>query len=128
QAEAVAGTPNYLAPEVYDGAPTSALTDVYALGVTLYHLLTGLMPWKALADARAGRARLPVELDPDVPEPLQRICLKAMERRPEDRYQTAEQLQRDLERFLAGKHAGPRRVVVPATQLAPLAGLLLGPP
>jgi predicted Ser/Thr protein kinase len=101
---AYGGTPGFMDPEVWAGRPVSGpLSDIYALGVTLYVLLTGVLPYRTVQEAQAGRVRLPIEHDPDLPEPLQRICLKAMERHPEDRYQTAEQMARDLERFCAGK-------------------------
>ncbi|HEY7312977.1 MAG TPA: serine/threonine-protein kinase [Gemmataceae bacterium] len=98
------GTPGFMDPEIWSGNPVPGpLSDVYSLGVTLYVLLTGVPPYQSIREAEAGHARLPIEHDADIPEPLQRICLKAMERRPEDRYQTAEQMVKDLERFSAGK-------------------------
>jgi hypothetical protein len=98
------GTLGYLAPEVLAGrAAPGQLSDVFALGVTLYVTLTGVAPFPGLSDLLAGEVRLPLEHNPDIPEPLQRVSLKALEERPEDRYQTAEQMLRDLERFLDDK-------------------------
>jgi serine/threonine protein kinase len=96
----IGGTRGFLAPEVLESkvAPSFA-SDVYALGVTLYVILTGVLPYKTEEDALAGSVRLPMEHDTGIPEPLQRICLKAMDRNLEDRYQTTELMLRDLERF-----------------------------
>jgi hypothetical protein len=109
------GTPRYLAPEQLDPAqPIDARTDVYALGVVLYELLCGEPPFSGPDDERTrqavreGAPRLPVEIDPSVPEPLQAIALKAMERAPSDRYQSAREMAQDLDRFLAGRPVGAR--------------------
>ena len=87
------GTLPYVAPEQLDPSqPIDARTDVYALGVILYELLCGRPPYTGSTDEaviaaiRRGQPRLPVEIDPRVPEPLQAIALKAMEREPADRY------------------------------------------
>jgi hypothetical protein len=103
------GTPHYIAPEQLDPTcPIDARTDVYALGVILYELLAGVVPYEGsttealLAAIRAGQPRLPVEIDARVPEPLQAIALKAMERRPADRYQSARDMSLDLGRYLDG--------------------------
>jgi serine/threonine protein kinase len=104
----IAGTPDYLAPELLDGAPPSAASDVYALGATLYTLLTGRVPFpgtdlaQKLRAIRADDPPLPRTLRPEVPKALQAICLKAMERAPADRYASAAELARDLERFGRG--------------------------
>ncbi|MHA1573969.1 MAG: protein kinase domain-containing protein, partial [Alphaproteobacteria bacterium] len=101
---AVGGTPGFLPPEVLQGqTEPSYATDIYALGVMLYMVLTGTRPFSRMSEAVAGEPTLPMERDPDIPEPLQRICLKAMEAKPEDRYQTAEQMAADLGRFCRGE-------------------------
>jgi serine/threonine protein kinase len=104
------GTPSYLAPEQLDPSqPIDARTDVYALGVILYELLCGALPYAgrdtaALADAiRTAMPRLPIEVNPRVPEPLQAIALKAIERRPADRYASARDMAMDLARYLEGR-------------------------
>jgi Protein kinase domain len=104
------GTPRYLAPEQLDPSrPIDARTDVYALGVLFYELLCGSTPYtgELLVDLdreiREARPRLPVEVEPSVPEPLQAIALKAMEVDPEDRYPSAREMALDLERYLDGR-------------------------
>jgi len=106
--ERLVGTPDFLAPEVLAGAGYSPASDIYALGATLYLVLAGrpAFPAHDLADKlraiREDDLLPPRALEPGVPKPLQAICLKAMERSPDDRYSSADQLRRDLERFLAG--------------------------
>ena len=110
------GTLHYVAPEQLDPSqPIDRRTDIYALGVVLYELLCGRPPYAASSDEgvvaaiRAGQPRLPVEIDPRVPEPLQAVALKAMERDPALRYQSALELGADLQRYLDGRpvHARP---------------------
>ncbi len=102
------GTLPYVAPEQLDvSQPIDARTDVYALGVILYELLCGRAPYagddRAVIDAiRGGTPRLPVEIAPSVPEPLQAIALTAMERDPARRYQSAQDMAADLRRYLSG--------------------------
>jgi predicted Ser/Thr protein kinase len=104
------GTLPYLAPEQLDPSRSiDARTDVYALGVILYEVLCGDVPFTGadeehVIDAiRQGRPRLPVEIEPGVPEPLQAIALKAMENDPAARYQSAQEMAQDLRRFLDGR-------------------------
>lgn len=104
------GTVHYIAPEQLDRSqPIDARTDVYALGVILYELVAGDVPFRGASDAdvvaaiRSEQPRLPVEIDARVPAPLQAIALKAMERRPTDRYATARDLVLDLDRYLDGR-------------------------
>lgn len=103
------GTPPYVAPEQLDPSrPIDARADVYALGVILYELLCGQRP--------AGRVpRLPVEIDPAVPEPLQAIALTAMERDVERRYGSALDMASDLRRYLDGRPVAARPSVYATT-------------
>lgn len=103
------GTPAYMSPEQAKGEGTlTAATDIFALGCTLYKILTGRAPYtgdnarETLTKARYGTYQPPQSLKSDVPAPLAAICSMAMEVNPDDRYFTAIELAYDLERYLAG--------------------------
>jgi serine/threonine protein kinase len=90
------GTEAYMAPEQVDGKPADERTDVFLLGATLYHLLTGQPPFCL------GRpAKPPRQLKLWIPAALQAICCKAMADDPQARYPTAEHLAADVKRWLA---------------------------
>ncbi|NBE80546.1 serine/threonine-protein kinase [Micromonospora rubida] len=84
------GTPAYVAPERLDGAPTQPATDIYSLGVLLYEMLTGRVPypadtWEQLGAAlETGDAPPPLEA-PGLPTEVARICLRCLSREPRDR-------------------------------------------
>ena len=106
---ALAGTSQYIPPEVYRGtAVTGPRIDVYALGVILYQALTGRYPYtggtfyELQQQVQTGEVPLPKEINPNVPERLQRICLKAIEPAGH-RYESAQVLADELRRFLEGR-------------------------
>ncbi len=110
------GTPRYMSPEQADGRPLDARTDIYSLGATLYELLTLRPPFEGktaaeLARLIVGREPVPPRKDePRVPRDLETIVLKAMSKRLEDRYETAQDLADDLIRFLRFEPVRARRI------------------
>ncbi|MDH1633386.1 bifunctional protein-serine/threonine kinase/phosphatase [Pseudomonas mosselii] len=98
---ALPGTPSFLAPEAFAGQPPAPRQDLYAVGVTLYHLLTGHYPYgevEAFQRPRFGTPVNPARYRPDLPEWLQRNLLQAVAADPAQRFETAEQWLLLLER------------------------------
>ncbi len=96
------GTAKYLAPEQVEGGPVDGRTDLYALGVVLYEALTGTPPFTADTDASTALARLhrdPVplrQLRPQIPPAVEQVVLRALARRPADRFPDAAAMRRAL--------------------------------
>lgn len=87
------GTPSYIAPEAFEGHPPSPRQDLYAVGVTLYHLLTGHYPYgevEAFQRPRFGQPVNAARYRPDLPEWLQHNLLQAVASDPTQRFETAE--------------------------------------
>ena len=104
----VLGTPQYISPEQLTGVPTDVRSDIYSLGATFYHIVTGKLPYQAndfteLAHMHNdGNLTPPKNVKPDLPDEINRIIIKMMARNIEARYQTPEELCVDLEKYLAG--------------------------
>lgn len=99
---AMIGTPRYMSPEQCDGAELTPAADVYSLGVILYEMLTGMVPFSgstplAIAIKHASEEpRRPREIVSSIPEDLERVVLHALEKRPEDRPANAAEFRSEL--------------------------------
>src|SRR5881397_915966 len=108
EAGSIIGTAQYLSPEQARGAPVDQTSDIYSVGIVLYELLTGTVPFTGdmpLEIAMKHLTEVPVppsELRDDVPDDLDLVVLRALAKDPEDRYQTAEEMNADLARIQRG--------------------------
>jgi eukaryotic-like serine/threonine-protein kinase len=140
QTAAMLGTAQYLSPEQAQGQAVDYRSDLYSLGCCLYEMLTGTVPFRGATPVAIAYRHVresptpPRQLNPDVPPALEAVCLKAMAKRPEDRYQTAAEFRADLERARAGRRvaagqgaAGAATAALATTVLPPLAGEPGGP-
>lgn len=115
------GTPSYMAPELFSGAPTTPATDLYAAGVTLYRLLTRKYPYgeiEPFQHPHFADPAAPSRWRRDLPPWVDAVLMKAVARDPVRRYETAEEFLLALERGPQGAFARPRRM--PLAEREPL--------
>lgn len=117
QANNVMGSVHYLAPELAKGEPATAQSDIYAMGIVLYEMLTGDVPFKADQAVQIAlmhmRDPLPSirQINPQVPQSLENVVLKAAAKNPNERYASSEEMLQDLRTCLSSTRENEKRYV-----------------
>ena len=108
EAGSIVGTAQYLSPEQARGGEVDQRSDLYSLGIVLYELLTGKTPFDGDTPVEIAMKHLsnapepPSKLRPDIPEELDMVVLRALAKNPDERYQSADEMESDLERVARG--------------------------
>jgi serine/threonine protein kinase len=105
----VFGTPEYMSPEQAQGEKVDGRSDIYSLGIMLFEMLTGQVPFEADTPLEVSVKHLtaalplPRAVNPDIPELVERVILKAMAKAPEDRYRRVSEMAEALKRAVEGE-------------------------
>jgi eukaryotic-like serine/threonine-protein kinase len=116
----IVGTAQYLSPEQARGGEVDPRSDLYSLGVVLYELLTGKTPFDGETPVEIAMKHLstapkpPSKLRPEIPPELDKVVLRALAKSPDDRYQSADEMEADLDRVARG---APVSAATAATQV-----------
>lgn len=104
------GSVHYISPEQAQGELVDARSDIYSLGITMFEMVTGRLPFDGANSVTVAMAHLkdpitpPKKCNPNIPECLEDIILKCTEKKPDDRYSSAEEVIADLRRALINPH------------------------
>ncbi len=127
------GTSSYLSPEQAQGRSADERSDLYSLGVVLFEMLTGRLPFSGESDLAVAMQHVsaappnPRSLAPDVPEAYAAVVMKALSKQPADRYQSAEEFAAALRAAREGGHAAPAAVTRPPSEVPPPAAVTRPP-
>jgi eukaryotic-like serine/threonine-protein kinase len=117
QTGSVVGSVHYFSPEHAKGTLTGAKSDLYSLGIVLYQMLTGRLPFFGESPISVALKHLqedveePRKVNPLIPQSVENIILKAMRKKPDERYQSAREMQDDLEKCLLPERRNEQKVV-----------------
>src|SRR5919198_1563995 len=109
----IIGTAQYLSPEQAQGAPVTPASDLYSVGIVLYELLTGTVPFGGETPVELAMKHLskvpepPSHIRPEVPRDLDFVIMRALAKAPADRYQSADEMDADLARIARGVSVSP---------------------
>ena len=139
--EVVWGSPHYFAPEQARGEKPSPASDVYSIGIVMFEMFTGRLPYAGASQRELALAHIQADIpsaiavNPEVPRDISRVIAKVMSKGPNDRYKHADQLGRILQRVREGrKTSGRKSIQRPAaarprpTATVPAAAPIIPPP
>src|SRR5947208_11127428 len=140
----IVGTAQYLSPEQARGGEVDPRSDLYSLGVVLYELLTGKTPFDGETPVEIAMKHLstppkpPSKLRPDIPRELDMVVMRALAKNPDERYQSADEMEADLERVARGARVSAttsdtatqvlRRPAAAAAAASATAATMIAPP
>jgi beta-lactam-binding protein with PASTA domain/predicted Ser/Thr protein kinase len=125
----VMGTPQYISPEQAQGLAVDGRSDIYSLGVVLYEMLVGKVPFDDPNPVTVAYKQVkedpipPSVIDPEISPTLESIVMKAMAKNPANRYQTAQEMKADLLRFLEGMPVSATPVLPETTMVGTAAAI-----
>jgi eukaryotic-like serine/threonine-protein kinase len=124
EAGSIIGTAQYLSPEQARGAPVDQTSDLYSVGIVLYELLTGTVPFNGETPVEIAMKHLSQTPEPpsahraDIPEDLDYVVLRALAKDPSERYASAEEMSADLDRVARGLGVAPETAEAATSVLA----------